>query len=220
MHEAIFHVEPGGPYGAPTAGTDATVELWCNDHCDLLTVTGADSDAVLSTIEARVGIRDRLEHDGRTLAITDACLRAAEGTVERYLRANGCLLVPPLEYARGAKICRVLALDPADLSGLYRDLTEERRVTVEAKRSIDDPPADDPLSALVDPVPSLSDRQRETLLAAHARGYYDLPRGTTTAELGDVLGVSRRTAEEHLRRGERKIMHSILDGLDPAAYDS
>ncbi|WP_254862319.1 helix-turn-helix domain-containing protein [Halovivax gelatinilyticus] len=211
MHEAILRVEPGGPYGEPTGGTDATVELWCNDHCDLLSVTGDERDEVLSTIEDRVGLRDRVDRADRTLAISDACLRTEKGTVERYLESHGCLLVPPIEYARGAKICRVLALDPSDLSALYRDLSADRRVTVESKRSIDDPPVADPVSILADPVPSLSSRQRETVRLAYETGYYELPRTTTTADLGDALGVSRRTAEEHLRRAERKIVGAVAE---------
>lgn len=212
MHEVTLRLEPGGPYGAPTRGTDAVVELWCNDHCDLLSVRGDGGERVLAAIEERVGVRDRIERGGRTLAITAACLRTREGTVERHLERHGCLLLPPLRYARGAKICRVLALDPADLTDLYRDLVAERSVTVESKRAVDAPSAGDPMGG---PVPSLTDRQREVLLAAHEMGYYERPRETSTAAVGDAVGVSRRTAEEHLRRAERKLTDAIVERLRP-----
>jgi len=45
MYEAIFRVSSGGTYEVATSGTDTTIELWCNDHCDLLHVSGADGDA-------------------------------------------------------------------------------------------------------------------------------------------------------------------------------
>ncbi|WP_290818742.1 helix-turn-helix domain-containing protein [Halovivax sp.] len=215
MHEATLRLEPGGPYGAPTAGTDAVVELWCNDHCDLLAIRGEGGERVLAAIEDRVGVSDRIEREDRTLAITADCLREREGTIERHLGRHGCLLLPPLRYARGAKICRVLALDPADLTALYRDLVDERSVTVESKRSVDAPAVEDPFGADAGGAPALTDRQREVLLAAHDRGYYELPRETTTAAVGDAVGVGRRTAEEHLRRAERKILDAVVDRIGP-----
>ena len=222
MHEATFRVEPGGPYGTPTIGVDAAVECWCNDHCDLLDVRGSEADAVVTAIEERVGLRDRVVHGDRVLAITGACLREREGTVERHLERHGCLLVPPLRYVDGAKSCRVLALDPADLTGLYRDLIDESTVTVESKRSIDAPTVNGPLPSIDSVLSGLSPRQRETLIVAHGRGYYAIPRETTTAEIADVLGIERRTAEEHLRRAENKLIESLSDVLVPTTprYES
>lgn len=211
MHEAVFRIAPGGPYGDPTDGADVAVDLWCNDHCDLLSIVGADGDAVLETIADQVGIRDRLRRDGRILAITESCIRTHDETIESALARHGCLLVPPLQYVAGDKRVRVLALDPGDLSDLYRDLDGDRSVTVESKRSLDDPPEPDPLSAPADPLSALSNRQREALTLAFERGYYELPRETTTSALGDAMGISRRTAEEHLRRAEGKVLQTLLE---------
>lgn len=211
MHEAIFRVEPGGPYGDPTAITDATVELWCNDHCDLLAVRGDGAAAVLERIEERVGLRDRVVGDDRTLAITGACLRTRKGTIEASLERHGCLLLPPLRYADGAKFCRVLALDPADLTALYRDLADGRTVGVESKRSIHTPTTEQPGTSLDGLLPELSPRQREALAVAHRTGYYEIPRETTTAEIADRMGIERRTAEEHLRRAENKLLGALVD---------
>lgn len=210
MHEATLRLEPGGPYGEPTAGTGTTVELWCNDHSDLLSIRGDASD-VVDAVEARVGIRDRLERGDRTVVVTTDCLRERGGTVEEHLRRHGCLLVPPLRYARGAKLCRVLALDPADLTTLYRDLLDVRSVTVESKRSVDDPVGEDPVSA--GPRPNFSARQHDALTTAYEGGYYERPRETTTADIATELGISRRTAEEHLRRAERKVMDALVPTL-------
>lgn len=213
MHEATFRIEPGGPYGAATAGTGASVELWCNEGCDLLDVRGDPEGRVLSAVEERVGVRDHLVDGGRAVIVTASCLRDRRRTVERHLARHSCLLVPPLRYASGAKFCRVLALAPADLTATYRDLLEEGRVTVESKREVSAPAAGRPLASLSDALPSLSDRQRETLLLAHERGYYEIPRGTTTAALADELGIARRTAEDHLRRAEGKLVDALADHL-------
>jgi predicted DNA binding protein len=218
MHGATFRLDPGGPYGAPTLATGATVELWCNDHCDLLDVRNDPDGRVVAAIEDRVGLRDRLVDDGRTVAITETCLKDERPTIEAFLQAHDCLLVPPLRYAEGAKFCRVLALDPADLTALYRDLVDEWTVTVEAKREIDTWSVEHPLVTLESVLPSLSDRQRETLLLAYERGYYEIPRRTTTADLAAELGVERRTAEDHLRRAENKLVDALAEHVESASW--
>lgn len=54
----------------------------------------------------------------------------------------------------------------------------------------------------------LSKRQREVFELARQHDYYTWPRGTTTQELADELGVSKTTVLEHLRTAEAK----LLDG--------
>ena len=127
MHEATFRIADDGTYAAATAGTDASVELWCNDHCDLLYVQGDAIEEVLTHVHDTVGIRDRLRRPEEVVIVTTECLKRREGengdrgegrVIEHYLARHDCLLVPPLRYAAGAKRCRVLALDPDG----FRDL--------------------------------------------------------------------------------------------------
>lgn len=213
MHEATFRIAGNGTYAAATAGTDASVELWCNDHCDLLYVQDDAIDEILAFVRDTVGVQDLLRRPDELVVVTSECLKQLEDDlIERYLARHNCLLVPPLRYVAGAKLCRVLALDPAALTACYRDLLNDGfSVTVETKREIETVTHDAPLLTLGSVLPRLSPRQRETLTSAYDQGYYEIPRATTTTEIADTVGVERRTAEEHLRRAENKLMTALIE---------
>jgi predicted DNA binding protein len=214
MYEAIFEISGGVAYEDATKGTDANVELWCNDHCDLLHVGSDRGEAVKRAVEAAVGVRDTITREDEYVIITDECLKPhTEDNVEAYLAANECLLLPPLRYERGAKLCRVLALDPANLTTFYREINERYRVTVRSKREITTIDREHPLLSLHSAIPTLSDRQREAIVTAYEADYYAIPRGTTTTELSTELGINRRTFEEHLRRAENKLVGKLVEQL-------
>ncbi|MFB6087631.1 MAG: helix-turn-helix domain-containing protein [Haloarculaceae archaeon] len=46
----------------------------------------------------------------------------------------------------------------------------------------------------------LTERQREAIVLAVEKGYYDIPRGCTTVDLADELGISDQAVTERLRR--------------------
>jgi len=60
----------------------------------------------------------------------------------------------------------------------------------------------------------LSVAERETLAAAAEAGYYDVPRGTTVAELADRLDVPRSTVQHRLQRSEAKVVDRFLERTD------
>lgn len=211
MYLATLRIAGSDTYESVTREADVAVELWCNDHCDLLHVEGPDASAALDPVREAVGVRDHLGHEAEVVAITDDCLREHEaGLVEDYVRANDCLLLPPLRYRDGAKVVRVLALHPSSLTDCYRDMVADGlSVTVDSKREIDAVTEQTPVMTERDALPQLTARQRTVLLTAIDEGYYDLPRRTTTAELADAVGLARRTTEEHLRRAEKKVVTGL-----------
>lgn len=215
MYEVTFRIEDTGSYAGATAGTDAHIELWCNDHCDLLYVTAEAATETLAQVRDLVGVRDMLRTDDELVVVTGDCLKAQQaGNVETYLERHDCLLLPPIRYADGAKFCRLLALDATAITACYRDLLDDGfTVDVERKREATTVTQDSPLLALDDVLPTLTDRQREVFSVAFDAGYYEIPRETTTAEIAAQIGVERRTAEEHLRRAENKLVEALAPYL-------
>jgi predicted DNA binding protein len=61
----------------------------------------------------------------------------------------------------------------------------------------------------------LSQRQRELVVTAVERGYYDTPRRTSLTELADYLGIAKSTCSETLHRAEGAIITQFVEGLAP-----
>lgn len=214
MYEAVLRIAGDGAYEQSTDGTDTSIDLWCNDHCDLLQIDGGKQEQVVEQVRSTVGIRDRIEKDGTQLLITEDCLKdKLQAHIESFLERHGVLLIPPLRYSNGEKWARVLALDAESLSALYKELNEEFSVEVETKREIRSVSPGSPFGAIDAMLPDLSPRQRSVILTAYHEGYFELPRGTTTEEIASKEGVERRTAEDHLRRAEKKLLDAVINYL-------
>jgi hypothetical protein len=56
----------------------------------------------------------------------------------------------------------------------------------------------------------LTAKQAGTLRLAHAMGYYEIPRRTSTEELARHLGMDKGTVGEHLRRAEKHVFDRLL----------
>lgn len=214
MYEATLRIESTAPFAEVTEGTDAYLELYCSDHSDLLVVRGTDPSGMLTRVRDRIPVRDFLRGPEELVVITEQCLQPIDlPTIEQYLDDTDSLLLSPIRYENGQKIGRVLALDPENLTQLYADLAADYDVTVEAKRELTSLQGSVPFVSLVDALPTLTARQREVLLAAYRNGYFDIPHGVTLEEIGDDLGIGRRTTEEHLRRAINKLMDAFVEYL-------
>lgn len=215
MHLATFRISGSNIYERMTAEADVDVELWCNDHCDLLHIEGDAAVEALEPVRETVGLRDFLGGGEGVVAITADCLREHEaGLVGDYVRANDCLLLPPLRYRDGDKIVRILALDPSSLSHCFQDMVADGlSVTVDSKREVETVTEQTPMMTVHDTFPALTKRQRTVIRTAIDEGYYEIPRQVTTEVLAERVGLARRTTEEHLRRAEKNIITRIAEFL-------
>jgi len=75
-----------------------------------------------------------------------------------------------------------------------QDCCEDAHISLEVIRVYN------PTNPEAGPWYGLSEPQREALTLAVRMGYYDIPRGCTTAELADELGISDQAVTERLRR--------------------
>ena len=57
----------------------------------------------------------------------------------------------------------------------------------------------------------LTDKQYETIMLAHRKGYYEIPRKSTLEEIGGELGIKRIACQERIRRAEKKIIDHYVN---------
>ncbi|SDY61629.1 helix-turn-helix domain-containing protein [Halopenitus persicus] len=214
MYRAVFQISGDSLYSRSTAGTDTRLRLWCNDHCDLLHISGSQQENVIEYVQSAVGIQEQVETNNDRFIITKDCLQPSAGDyIKPYLVSNNCLLIPPYQYENGTKVVRVLALDSETLTEFYHDISEEYSVIVKSKQELSKVDVESPIISMESILPQLSSRQREVFFTAYENGYFEIPRGTTTAEIGDEIGVNRRTVEDHLRRAQKKLADSLIEYL-------
>ncbi|SNZ03870.1 Predicted DNA binding protein, contains HTH domain [Natronoarchaeum philippinense] len=62
----------------------------------------------------------------------------------------------------------------------------------------------------------LTDRQRELLVEAVERGYYDTPRECSVTELAEAIGCAKSTCSETLHRAEERVIKQFVGDLPDA----
>lgn len=66
----------------------------------------------------------------------------------------------------------------------------------------------------------LTDPQREAILLAYERGYFDEPHGTTLDALAGDIGISRQSFGGRLRRGMHNLVaNTLVNYVEPRAED-
>lgn len=122
-----------------------------------------------------------------------------------------CMPIAPVHITAGREHWTVLVRASA-LSDVVESM--EYDVELDVVQAVD-LSEDVPVVDIVDRVYSdLSVCQRQSLRAARDRNYYTWPRGSSASEIADVHGVSEPTFLEHLRRGEQKILHAVIDEME------
>ncbi len=118
---------------------------------------------------------------------------------------SGSMTVLPITIEDGVQYHNILSPSSESFRTLLKNLQE--RFTDVNIRALSSKPTE----TLQD---FLTDKQFKTLMLAHRKGYYDIPRRCTLEEIGEELGIKRVACQERMRRAEQKIIdHYVRDSL-------
>lgn len=95
-----------------------------------------------------------------------------------------------------------------DSLAAYEEFLDQNGLSFEMKRLYDATSVSGTGPAAADD--GLTAQQRRTLLLAYERGFFDIPRRATAAELATELDVSRQAVSERLRRGYATLVERYL----------
>ncbi|WP_029601967.1 helix-turn-helix domain-containing protein [Halococcus hamelinensis] len=114
----------------------------------------------------------------------------------------GGLMLDAVSDGRGW-VVRVQFTDREALSGLW-EACESDGITFDLRRLFRHQPWGRSAPT------TLTDAQRDALLAAYESGYFDEPRGISLAELADRLGISPTAVGGRVRRGTAELIEAVL----------
>lgn len=185
-------IEPDGP---PTGGPGVTQLFFTARGDDLDAVEGAlATDHTVDDVTTLGRFEDHRVY--RALVDPDAV------TVSSVLSDHGVRILD-IESAGDAWWLRVQLPDRETLAA-FREHCLDRDVTFSVRSLVQ------PDDSGVDSRTGLSEHQRETLLAAFAAGYYDVPRAVSQEELAEQLGISPSAISQRLRTAVGRLLEETI----------
>ena len=165
-------------------------------------VRGAEAEDIEAAFEAHAGVVDVKLID----SVNDEYLMRAEWDVE-YFGVLSALAATNLVMLAGI----------GTKDGWHFEVRGESREAISEFRSRCQ---DDDISIDITAVHALlsvqgddyelTDTQREALVLAYERGYFDSPRETSLEELADELGITQQSLSSRLKRGHRRLIGGVL----------
>lgn len=167
-------------------------------------VLGADSDVFLERLQTEPEIEDvavLTELDGHALFQAEW---APEADVIEGIKTLQATILEATGSADGWEF-QVRAKERERL-GRFQQIFTRQGIPVEIQRIYN-------FAEVIETQTPITPEQREALVTAYERGYYDDPREVTQQELGSHFDISGRSLSDRLRRGTRNLIASSL--LDP-----
>lgn len=179
------------------AGTDPRNEVY------YFWIEASDFDAVDAALEADHTVADfsvivetetrrtyRVEYSDQALVVTPTITELGGLTLEATSRSGGWVLHLQLEDHAALYALNEWAREV----GLRLDVLElQQRDTGNGRTDF-----------------GLTESQREALVGAFVKGYYDEPRESSLEELASLLGITPSAVSGRLRRGSAQLIESVL----------
>ncbi|MFB3889650.1 MAG: helix-turn-helix domain-containing protein [Candidatus Bathyarchaeia archaeon] len=215
LFEALLKVTHDCPY-ANISRKFPSLKMfaWCNNERDVVEVVLEDESdwpRIMEEAAKAFEIVEESSDRGKVHFLVKICTCGGVGSVSDCVEASNLLEVPPVMYDQGWEYYRLIAFRHRDFESLLKTL-EERKYPHEILRKV-------PfggyiagsLTLTADSLFSdLTEKQMEALLTAYGYGYYNLPRKADVQTIASKKRMSRTTFQEHLKKGENKLVASLI----------
>ena len=193
---------------------EARVAAWCNYHHDALEITldGSGTRCLdrIWKIAPGASIRQDPADPRRYHALFPCIHERAEGGVQASAEENHCIALSPIVYEDGWETHRIVAWDDNAFRALYEDVAGRFPIKVRSKRRLEGSLFEHTMILSAnDILGDLTERQLRALEGAVLGGYYDVPRKARIQDLADAAETPRTTYQEHLQKGEAKLIQGI-----------
>jgi hypothetical protein len=220
LHEIVFKVQHTCPFNDlskryPTA----EMSLWCDREKEVMEIESKNPDTlkeIQEYIEKIADIQLCVVKSGRMLLIvkTCHCYNLEDGySITKLIDTRDCLLLPPIRFAGGWEHYKVISFDQENTMKLFEDISIEGSFEILCKKPLREEKIGSLIFSADNLFASLTGKQVNALVTAYEKGYYHIPRKTTTSAIARHYNSSRTTLEEHLRKGENKLIASLIPYL-------
>ena len=219
------------PYIRTTLDHDVT---FYTQHCEFrhdrralesrMLVTGQSNEALTKALK-QLKNEENLEDMavmGKKAGAAQIHSRIDETEAMHTILDNNGYVTGPFVIENGSELWNIGFDWPDDADGALSELDRNNEFDVEAQTSIDITDYHEIMQNLesirdvLSGLWNLTDRERETLLAAVEAGYFETPRGATLGELADEFGISKNAVSKNLRRSQRKVLDQLTTLADEA----
>jgi len=191
--------------------------VWCNEEHDIIeTIAGKQNEnlAAIKELSKISEIVDKLSDQHKVQLITKKCRCKLEKWMGSGIESFNLLYLSPIVYEQGWEYCRIIAFQYEDVKRFLRQLEMKGFLTEILRRVPFDGLLASAMTLTADTLFSdLTEKQIDAILSAFNSGYYRLPRKTNVETIASNRKMPRTTFREHLKKGENKIIVSLVPYL-------
>lgn len=215
--ESIIRVRHRGIFNELLARYPSiTVYFWCNRKHEILEVVGNNQDEykkVVKEVSKYARLMDEHTNGLNARFVTYDCICKPENSVELIMDDLNIVHVSPMICREGWKYYSMIAFNQKDISTLI-DILLGKGYVVDIIEKV---PFDGALSSTLLSTNAvffgLTQKQRKAVLTAFGHGYYRYPRKANLQEISTREHKPRTTYQEHLKRGENKLISALIPYL-------
>ena len=219
MYDAVLEVSYRNNEGLTKISnvySDLKISLWCNYAIDIIIVDTDNinqKNEVLQNVDQLIGENVILAPTNETSPLILRSCQCPTTPVTVLLPEFDSFHVSPIKYEGNKEYLHVM-LSSTNTEGLMdkiKNLENVEGVHFKYLTPFKFPEKPFPVYLPINELlKSLTDKQYEALIESYNKGYYELPRQTSTEDIAKKFNVNRRTLEDHLRKAERNIFNMVI----------